>query len=334
MNNARTGSVWARAFRPVSRQGEGGVRAAPGAACVDRASGRGRRGLHQAHNAGDPIRSDGDTGRTRALNLLGTSGTAAQQDIRNVVESLEPSAHLYRVSGQLRGDVAQPVQHAELGAADRHGPTHDAMRKGEAAEDFVRSVMNDPERALEKARGHRPPNRPRQLPGVGPVLPRRTARRLHGRDHVEARLNRRARARRNIAALTMRLRAGNKRSDPLASKFVFVTTNARFVRVRTRVLPAFPHDQRTSDPPVMLQRELATNARLRTGLSGTAGTEAPADIPRSQLIVLQRVLRSRREVTQAVHQKLREFAPERIEQYELSSGPAQRPTPDGRDARR
>ncbi len=254
-----------------------------------------------------------------ALNLLGTSGTAAQQDIRNVVDSLRAIGCTFIVFPVSCEEMSRNLSSMlKLGAADRHGPTHDAMRKGEVAEDFVRSVMNDPERALVKAGVTVRQIDLDNFPGSARYFPAEQHEDFmagitwkHGsidaREHDAT-----------CATLTMRLRAGNKSSDPLGSKFVFVTTNARFVRyARDFCLRARMINERQT-PPVMLQRELATNAWLRTGLSGTAGTEAPADIPRSHLIAsCERVLRSRREVTQAVHQKLREFAPERIEQYEL-----------------
>jgi hypothetical protein len=70
-------------------------------------------------------------------------------------------------------------------------------------------------------------------------------------------------------------------------------------------------------PPVILQRGLATTAWLRTGLTGAAD-ELRKEIPRSHLIAsCERVLRPRREVVKAVHDKLQEFAPEKTAQYEL-----------------
>ena len=70
-------------------------------------------------------------------------------------------------------------------------------------------------------------------------------------------------------------------------------------------------------PPVILQREVSTTAWLRTGLTTVAG-DLGSEIPRSHLIAsCEQVLRPRREVVKAVHDKLREFAPDKASQYEL-----------------
>lgn len=254
-----------------------------------------------------------------ALTLLGLSGREAREDIEAVVNSL-------RAIGC--GFIVLPVSCEEMSRnlssmlaltpSDRHGPTHDAMRKGEVAEDYVRSVLNNPEKALDKVGVTvRPVDLDTFPSGVrffdAPTYEDFLAGITWKHGSIDAREHDAT-----CTALTMRLRAGVKNSDPLASKFAFVTTNPIFVRYardfcrRSRLI----NERQT--PPVILQRELAVTAWLRTGLSGPAGDDFRKEIPRGHLIAsCERVLRPRKEVVRAVHEKLREFAPEKTAQYEL-----------------
>lgn len=113
-------------------------------------------------------------------------------------------------------------------------------------------------------------------------------------------------------ALTMRLRAGQHSSDLFRCKYVFVTRNARFVRdardycLNSRYITAI------QEGPVIHQRELATQAWLRTGLGASDA------VPLTHLLATcDRVLSLRNEVREAVGQKIRALTPEKIEQYDL-----------------
>ncbi|MCP1558835.1 UNVERIFIED_ORG: hypothetical protein M2438_002925 [Methylobacterium sp. SuP10 SLI 274] len=253
-----------------------------------------------------------------ALNLLGLSGAEAQRDIGNVVESLRALGCSF---------VAFPVSCEEMSRnlasmlanspPDRHGPTHDAMRKGEVAEDFVRSVMNNPERALQAVgvtvrpidlhnfpSGARHFDRDTYEDFLGGIMWKHGS--IDAREHDAT-----------CAALTMRLRSGVRSADPLTAKFAFVTTNAMFVRYAREFCRKNRMINERQVPPVLLQRELSTTAWLRTGLTGAAD-ELRREIPRSHLIAsCERVLRPRQEVVRAVHDRLKEFAPEKTVQYEL-----------------
>ncbi|MBM0205272.1 hypothetical protein JNW90_21165 [Micromonospora sp. STR1s_5] len=254
-----------------------------------------------------------------ALTLLGVSGQEARDDITNVISSLRSigcSVIAFPVScEEMTRNLASMLA---LSPMDRHGPTHDAMRKREVEEDYVRSVMNNPERALQQIGVTVRPLDLEAFPGGARFFSKELYEEFfsgimwkHG--SVDAREHDAI-----CTALTMRLRAGVKSSDPLGSKFVFVTTNPVFVRHarefcrRNRLL----NERQT--PPVILQRELATIAWLRTGLAGAEGAPGAQEIPRSHLLAsCERVLRPRQEVVKAVHAKLSEFAPEKTSQYEL-----------------
>jgi hypothetical protein len=253
-----------------------------------------------------------------ALDLLGLSGREAKADIENIIGSLRGigcSVIVLPVSGEEMSRNLETMLAQTL--PNRHGPTHSAMQKREITEDFVRSVMRDPERALNQIGVTMRPIDLTTTPSQVKFFDQPTYEDFFSgigwkRDSIDAREHDAT-----CAAITMRLRAGHKSSDPLNSKFVFVTTNPLFVKYardfcrRNRMIG----DRQT--PPVIIQRELAMIAWLRTGLlSGRKANQI--DIPRSHLIAsCERVLRPRREVLKTVHDKLKEFSPEKAQQYEL-----------------
>ncbi|MPR06303.1 hypothetical protein [Microvirga tunisiensis] len=252
-----------------------------------------------------------------ALNLLGLSGAAARDDIRNVVESLRGIGCSFIVlpvsCDEMSRNLASMLR---LPLTQRHGPTYDAMRKGEVQEDYVRAVMNDPQRALEGVGVTvRPVNLttyPYQIRHFSEahyeeLLSDFRWQSIDARDHDAT-----------STALTMRLRAGNRTSDLFRAKYVFVTTNPRFERIARDFCIANRMIGDNHVPPVVLQREVAMAAWLRTGFAGEDEATANVDIPRSHLIAsCERVLRTRKEVTEAVHRTLSDIAPDRLAQFEL-----------------
>ncbi|MDF2622159.1 MAG: hypothetical protein K0S00_4818 [Xanthobacteraceae bacterium] len=254
-----------------------------------------------------------------ALDLLGLSGKEACEDIANVVTSLRGigcnvivlPVSVEEMSRNLESMLSQPL-------GNRHGPTHSALMKNEINEDFVRSVVRDPERALQQFGVTVRPIDLTTTPSQTKFFDRATYDDFFAgirwkADSVDAREHDAT-----CAALTMRLRAGHKSADPLTSKFVFVTTNPIFVDYardfcrKNRMI----NDRQT--PPVIIKRELAMTAWLRTGLVREDAKAKQIDIPRGHLIAsCERVLRPRKEVLKAVHDKLKEFDPERAQQFEL-----------------
>ncbi|MBN8918197.1 MAG: hypothetical protein J0I31_21610 [Rhizobiales bacterium] len=254
-----------------------------------------------------------------ALDLLGLSGKEACEDIANVVTSLRGIGcnvivlpiTVEEMSRNLESMLSQPP-------GNRHGPTHSALIKNEINEDFVRSVVRDPERALKQLGVTVRPIDLTTTPAQTRFFDRATYDDFFvgirwKTDSVDAREHDAT-----CAALTMRLRAGHKSADPLTSKFVFVTTNPIFVDYardfcrKNRMI----NDRQT--PPVIIKRELAMTAWLRTGLVKEGAEAKQIDIPRGHLIAsCERVLRPRKEVLKAVHDKLKEFDPERVQQFEL-----------------
>lgn len=254
-----------------------------------------------------------------ALDLLGLSGKEACQDIANVVTSLRGigcnvivlPVSVEEMSRNLESMLSQPLP-------NRHGPTHSALMKNEINEDFVRSVIRDPERALQHVGVTVRPIDLATTPSQTKFFDKATYDDFFAgirwkADSVDAREHDAT-----CAALTMRLRAGHKSADPLTSRFVFVTTNPIFVDYtrdfcrKNRMV----NDRQT--PPVIIKRELAMTAWLRTGLVRDDAKAKQIDIPRGHLIAsCERVLRPRKEVLKAVHDKLKEFDPDRVQQFEL-----------------
>lgn len=254
-----------------------------------------------------------------ALDLLGLSGKEACEDIANVVTSLRGigcnvivlPVSVEEMSRNLQSMLSQPL-------SARHGPTHSALMKNEINEDFVRSVIRDPERALQQVGVTVRPIDLTTTPSQTKFFDKATYDDFFAGirwkvDSVDAREHDAT-----CAALTMRLRAGHKSADPLTSRFVFVTTNPIFVDYardfcrKNRMI----NDRQT--PPVIIKRELAMTAWLRTGLVRDDAKAKQVDIPRGHLIAsCERVLRPRKEVLKAVHDKLKEFDPERAQQFEL-----------------
>jgi hypothetical protein len=197
-----------------------------------------------------------------------------------------------------------------LPGPDRHGYTHEAMRKGEVLEAFVQAVARNPEKALEQAGVRVRSITLEQYPGQHRFFDEEKfedflstitwGNDIAAREHDATCL-----------ALLLRLREDRHNSDLFRCGYVFVTRNATFAnRSRVYCLQARIINQ-TQEGPVIHQRELATNAWLRTGLG------AALDIPRSTLIATcDRVLRLRSEVQHAVAATL-SAAPEKMEQFNL-----------------
>jgi hypothetical protein len=250
-----------------------------------------------------------------ALDFLGCSGTATKEDVRIIFEALKGIGCNFVVfpvtCDEIRRNLTSMLV---LPDTKRHGPTHQAILKREVMPEYVQAVANDPERALERAGisvlsidlKYRPDTHRyftdaqyedyfSSINWVHDVAPR---------EHDAASL-----------ALTMRLRVGKHSSDIFKCGYIFATRNPRFVQHSRQYCLTSRLLLETQENPVIHQRELATVAWLRTGL-GVAER-----IPRGQLLAAcDRVLRVRSEVRDAVAARLKEFTPEKMEEFELLIG--------------
>jgi hypothetical protein len=247
-----------------------------------------------------------------ALDFLGCSGTAIKNDVQVIFDALRSigcKLVVFPVTcSEIRRNLTSMLV---LPDTRRHGPTHQAMVKGEVTREYVQAVANDPERALEQAQisvlsvdlNYRPDTIRfftkeqyedyfSSITWVSDVAPR---------EHDATCL-----------ALSMRLRAGRHRGDIFQCGFIFATRNPRFVQHSRQYCLSSKLLYETQENAVIHQRELATVAWLRTGL-GVAER-----IPRGQLMAAcDRVLRVRTEVRDAVAERLKQFTPDKIEQFEL-----------------
>ncbi|MET3906250.1 hypothetical protein ABID59_000571 [Bradyrhizobium sp. S3.3.6] len=177
--------------------------------------------------------------------------------------------------------------------------------------EYVQAVANDPQRALERAGITVLPIDLKQRPNTHKYFTDAqyedffaSINWLHDvvpREHDAESL-----------ALTMRLRSGRHSGDIFQCGYIFVTRNPRFVQHSRQYCLASRLLYETQENAVIHQRELATVAWLRTGL-GVAER-----IPRGQLLAAcERVLRVRSEVRDAVAERLKEFTPDKMEEFEL-----------------
>lgn len=250
-----------------------------------------------------------------ALDFLGCSGTVLRDDVRIIFDALKAIGCKFVVFPVTCSEMSRNLM-AMLSLPDikRHGPTHQAILKREVDIAYVQAVARDPERALERAGISVLPIDLQYRPDTHRWFPDAKyedfftsinwVRDVAPREHDAASL-----------ALTMRLRGGKHSSDIFRCGYVFATRNPRFVQHSRQYCLASKLLYETQENPVIHHRELATVAWLRTGL-GVA-----EKIPRGQLLAAcDQVLRVRSEVRDAVAARLREFTPEKMEQFELLIG--------------
>ena len=247
-----------------------------------------------------------------ALDFLGCSGTVLKEDVRMIFNALKGIGCKLVVFPVTCDEIRRNlVSMFSLPDARRHGYTHEAILKREVKPEYVQAVANDPQRALDHAGITVLPIDLKQRPDTHRYFTDAQfedyfssinwLRDVTPREHDAASL-----------ALTMRLRTGRHSGDIFQCGYIFVTRNPRFVQHSRQYCLSSRLLYETQENPVIHQRELATVAWLRTGL-GVAER-----IPRGQLLAAcERVLRVRSEVRDAVAERLKEFTPEKTEEFEL-----------------
>jgi len=246
-----------------------------------------------------------------ALDFLGCSGTILKEDVRMIFDALRGigcNLVVFPVTcDEIRRNLTSMLS---LPDTRRHGYTHQAILKHEVMPEYVQAVANDPQRALQRAGITVLPIDLRQRPDTHRYFTGAQyedffssitwVRDVAPREHDATSL-----------ALTMRLRAGRHSADIFQCGYIFATRNPRFVQHSRQYCLSSRLLYETQENPVIHQRELATVAWLRTGL----GAER---IPRGQLLAAcDRVLQVRSEVRDTVGERLKEFTPEKMEEFEL-----------------
>jgi hypothetical protein len=247
-----------------------------------------------------------------ALDFLGCSGKALQQDVRSIFGALKGigcSLVVFPVTcDEMRRNLGSMLS---LSPNERYGYTHDAVLRREVLLDFVQAVAKDPEATLEGAgiqvRSLTLDQYPNSHSYFDPERYEDFFASVYWVEDVPPREHDAT-----CMALLMRLRAGRHHSDLFRCGYVFVTRNPTFVRESRKYCLDNRLINAQQEGPVIHQRELATMAWLRTGLG-----EAE-QIPRGHLMATcDRVLRVRMEVREAVAAKLRQVTPDKFEQFEL-----------------
>ncbi|NTH46631.1 hypothetical protein [Rhizobium rhizogenes] len=247
-----------------------------------------------------------------ALDFLGCSGKAFQEDIQAIVKALQSIGVKFIVFPNSCVEMQRNLKSMlSLPPEQRRGYTHNALIKREVSLDYVTAVANGPERALESAGIT---VRPISLESY------RHAHRYFTAEQYEdffasVTWGNLVAAREHDAtclALVMRLREAQHSSDLFKCRYVMVTRNSTFVRQARRYCLQSRMINEVQEGPIMFQRELATMAWLRTGLG------AEEAIPRGHLITAcDRVLQMRPEVRNALASQLAKITPERLEQLNL-----------------
>lgn len=247
-----------------------------------------------------------------ALDLLGCSGKALQDDISAIVDALKKIGVIFivfpnscmEIQHNLRSMLALPPER-------RHGYTHNALVKREIAQDFVMAVANNPERALENIGIQVRQITINSYPGSHKFFTTEQYDDFYssiswGND-VSAKEHDAT-----CTALIMRLREGKQSSDVFKCRYIMVTRNSTFVQRSRKYCLQSRMVQGNQEGPVIHQRELATIAWLRTGLGGSEA------VPRSHLVATcDRILQVRPEVKNALAMQLAKLTPERLSQFNL-----------------
>jgi len=249
-----------------------------------------------------------------ALDLLGTSGNAAASNIRPIVKQLQGIGATVRA---LRVSVEELRQALEAilrrPAAERIGPTADALRRGDVLEAYIREVARDPEAALRKF-GIRVVDRNLdQFPNEHEYFTQNDYEHLVARMTWHRDMPRREHDATAIA-LVVRMRRDRQSPDLFSTRHVLVTRNGALVHSARRF--CLEHDLVHGNcvGPAVHQRQLATAVWLRTGLRN----EEQEEVPRRYLLAAcERVLALKKSVVEQVRLTAKGLTTEQAEQLDL-----------------
>ena len=247
-----------------------------------------------------------------ALNYLGVSGRAAQENIEGLVGSLKQIGTTVRIFRLSVEELAHAL-HAVLSRKppERVGPTADAMRRREVLEAYVRAVKDDPDHFL-KAKGVDVVERTlTQFPNSFTYFSEEQHDALFGKINWHLEVTPREHDA-TVVTLIMRMRQGQFSRDVFKAKHILVTRNAAFVE-RAR---KFCTDEALLPPrmvgPAIHQRQLATAAWLRTGLGQNL------ELPRRVLLAAcERVLGVKKNVVEQARAAAKSLKPAQAEQLDL-----------------
>ena len=248
-----------------------------------------------------------------ALDFLGLSGTATQENIKTILErvtALGGGLRIFRISIEEMQNSLRAL--LDRNPADRDGPTAQALRRGEVHEAYVRQAANNPDRLLREvgiAIVDQPEN---AFPNEHRFFSAKDIQDLYAEVHwVHDDTPRYHDA--LAAALIMRKRGAVRSNDLFEVRHVLVTKNPYFAPVSRRVVLSKHYIGPTHVGPVIHQRQLATAVWLRAGLA------APdAELPRRYILAAcRRVLTVHKTLIERVRYEARALSSVKRDQLEL-----------------
>lgn len=229
-----------------------------------------------------------------ALEFLGVSGKAAQENISPVIHELIRIGAAVRIFGQSIEEIKRSLK-TVLSNERPYGPTADALRRREVLRDYVVAVAQDPASFLEKLNVKLTSRTLKQNPNEHQYFSVEHWQDLYGRLNFMSTVEGRQHDA-DVTAFVVRQRTGKANSDIFRSGFILLTRNgllSQTVRKMCNEVDLLPDNM---VPPVVHRRVLATAMWLRTGMGS-----ADLNIPRRMLLAsCEQVLAIRPNVVDAV----------------------------------
>lgn len=229
-----------------------------------------------------------------AMELLGVSGTAAQENTQPIVQELIRIGASVRIFGQSIDEIKNSLQ-AVLRNPRPTGPTAQALLRREVLREYVVSLSQNPVPFLEKL-GVRPTYRSlEQTPSQHQYFDEECRKDLYGRlTYAENFYAREHDA--DVTTLVIRQRRGKSSSDIFKSNAILVTRNGLLAQIVRKMFREMEGVSESVIPPVVHRRALATAMWLRTGLGAQ-----DLNIPKRMLLAsCERVLAIRPNIVEAV----------------------------------
>lgn len=245
------------------------------------------------------------------LGLVGTSGTALQEEARTIVAALKSIGCQVQVfSESCREAERVLVSYLRASPSDRHGRTHSAVLKREVERAYVQVVAADVEKAAQAFGVGIRDHSLDAYPNDHSFFDRDRNSDIYSYLAWENPLAREHDA--FAVTAVMRMRRGRHKNDPLQNSHVFISSNEKLVEKSRRYCIESQLIRETQCGPVVDTRDLATIAWLRTGF------ENSEKLPIAHMLAqCERVLRVRKDVIENARAQVAKFSPERIEQFEL-----------------
>lgn len=246
-----------------------------------------------------------------AMELMGVSGKAAQDNLRPIIEGLQNIGAEIRLFSQSIEEISGILKKS-LNDSNPTGPTARSMARGEVLRQYVQSVSNDPEGMLGNfgvSVVHRTLD---QYPQEEPYFTQDDIDQVYSRLGFQLTVPRREHDT-TVTALVMRQRKGHGSQDIFGTSFVLLTRNGPFAQAALRACQETERLATNHVSPVVHRRVIATALWLRTGL-----TTNVAEIPKRMLLAsCERVLSVRENVVANVVKFSNSLGAEKAQQLEL-----------------